>query len=100
MRFYFLLIINFVIFFCSSEDKFLEIFTFLKTDPRKATKLYKIMVKELYSSMMKDFEEILNEGSLENALIKINELSEESAILPEEDAWSVLYLLENRFTIA
>lgn len=49
---------------------------------------------------MKDFEEILNEGSLENALIKINELSEESAILPEEDAWSVLYLLENRFTIA
>jgi len=46
---------------------------------------------------MYDLEEILKEGDLENALIKINRLSEEN-ILPK-DAWSVLYLIENLFTI-
>ncbi|XP_012232365.1 polyamine-modulated factor 1-like isoform X2 [Linepithema humile] len=68
------------------EDEFLEIFTFLKADP-KATKLHKVMIKDLYSSMMNDFEEIFNEVSLENALTKISRLSEESALLPKEDAW-------------
>lgn len=89
-------IICFVILFCFSEDEFREIFTFLKSDPKKADMLHKIMVKELHSAMTKDFEEILNEGDLKDALTKINRLSEESVISSKKDAWSVLYLLENR----
>ncbi|XP_012538086.1 uncharacterized protein LOC105837670 [Monomorium pharaonis] len=71
-----------------SENEFLEILTILKSNPKVARKLHKAMVKELYNSMNNDLEDIMKEGSLQETLIKIAKLSEESATLSnEEHAW-------------
>jgi len=47
------------------------------------------MIKELYSSMNSDLEDILKEGSLQEAFVKIAKLSEESSTSPNECAWLV-----------
>ncbi|KYN08313.1 Polyamine-modulated factor 1, partial [Cyphomyrmex costatus] len=69
-----------------SENEFLEALTILKSNPNIARKLHKAMIKELYSSMNNDLEDILKEGSLQEAFTKITKLSEENTSA-NEHAW-------------
>jgi len=50
--------------------------------------------------MNSDLEDILKEGSLQEAFVKIAKLSEESSTSPNECAWLVIDSLENRFVIS
>lgn len=47
------------------------------------------MVKDLYRSMHDDLEAMLGEDVVQEAVIKIAKLSEESATSTDEDAWLV-----------
>lgn len=95
-----LIINSFRYIFRSSEDEFLETLTILKPNPKTAQKLHKAMIKELYSGMIDDLEDVLKEGSLYETLTKIAKLSEESTTSANKYAWSVVYSLKNRFVIA
>ncbi|EZA61867.1 hypothetical protein DMN91_005540 [Ooceraea biroi] len=70
-----------------SESDFLEIFTVLKSKPSSVRKLHKTMTQELYSSMSRGLEDLLEEGSLRDAMTKIAKLSEEATVPDTEEAW-------------
>lgn len=69
-----------------SEQDFLEIFTIFKSKPSTARKFHKTMCKELLDVMNDNFEEILNEGVLQQELEKLAALIDANSSVME-DAW-------------
>ncbi|XP_076238166.1 uncharacterized protein LOC143181557 isoform X2 [Calliopsis andreniformis] len=66
------------------QDKFLDILTILESKPNVAQKLHNAMVKELYDGMNEDWEDILREGSIQEALEKVSKLSDANSSVYEE----------------